>query len=143
MQLFVAHKNEEKSNTRYFTAAKPNRHDVNLFSAFYFKINETEFKIYDIEVFEDHVKCHIDICPCGKKWRTITSSLKKQTLSFKSLENINEENQLHLYSSKGIDYTLLSFSELKDIHLINNFSKTNSGNFTKAEKEIISALIDN
>ncbi len=143
MQLFVAHKNEEKSNTRYFTAAKPNKTELDLFSAFYFKLNDTEIKLYDVEVFDNHIQCHIDICPNGKKWRTITTNNKKQTLSFKSLENMSEENQLHLYSSKGVDYTLLSFAEIKDIHFVNKFKINNSGNMTRAERDIINKIIQN
>lgn len=140
MQLYVAHKNEEKSNSRVFTQTKPNIKDIDFFGAFNFFLNETEFKFYDIEVFENHILCHIDLKPFNRNWKTITTKNKKQTLSFKSLENMHEDNYWHLYTKKGIDYNLISYAELNNKTLISKYKNENKKVMTDYEKEFISAL---
>lgn len=139
MQLFVGLE-KGGSYSRFFVNEKISKDNLILFDNFNFYINNTEFKYYDIETFDEYVLCNIDLKPLNDKWRTITDA-KKQKLSYKSLENIKEDNQLHLYKVKGIDYMLSGLKLYKNKILIENYNRENKGLMTESEIKLIETLL--
>ncbi|WP_350613313.1 hypothetical protein [Pseudomonas sp. HY7a-MNA-CIBAN-0227] len=137
MQLYVAHKDEQGNTTRYFSTERPTLQNIRLFENFYFWLESTQLKYYDVEVKEDHIQCHIDVLE-DETWKTITKPDEKRKYSFNGLQKLTQDAHITFYKSKGISYSLLMYLNIKNKEMIKNHFKVNSDNISKAEAEIMS-----
>lgn len=140
MLLYVAHKDESGSNSRYFSPERPTTQNLDLFGNFYFKIENTELKFYDVEKKEDYIECHIDVLHDGN-WKTITTKNSKHKYSIKNLQKLTEDSHINFFKSKGISYILIAYAEIKNKLMIERYKEENKGNMTKYERELISRFI--
>lgn len=135
MQLYVAHKDEAGSSSRHFAMERPDLQNIDLFSNFYFWLDNVEVKYYDLEKREDYIECHIDVMVDGT-WKTITTKNNKRKYALKNLSKLTSDSHITWHKTKGIAYLLISYAELNNAMMISKFASENKNNLSRTEEEL-------